>query len=148
MTEGALFASQRYQTLPDGTVIASEGGFHYPTILDVTPTALAWLGLPEDALGAFAREGFAEFRRDWNRAQRDDILAQLGGVETVERALEEAGFSELRIEQFRDRLARLLRFVALSGDDAALAPPHAVDAARFGIAGAPLLLSPENAENR
>jgi hypothetical protein len=42
-------------------------------------------------------------------------LAQLGGVDDVERALEEAGFSELRIEQFRDRLARLLEFVALSG---------------------------------
>ena len=145
---GALFASQRYQTLPDGTVIASEDGFHYPTILDFTPTALAWLGLPADALEVFAQEGFAEYRRDWNRAQRDDILTQLGGVETVERALEEAGFSDLRIEQFRDRLARLLRFVALSGDDDALAPTHAVDAARVGVAGAALLLSPQNAENR
>ena len=66
----------------------------------------------------------------------------------MERALEEAGFSELRIEQFRGRLARLLRFVVLSGDDDALLPPRAVDAARFGIAGAPLLLSPETAENR
>ena len=53
---------------------------------------------------------------DWNRAQREDILDQLGGVDDVQRALDEAGFSGLRIERFRDRLERLLQFVALSGD--------------------------------
>jgi hypothetical protein len=112
---GSLVARARYRTLADGTVVESKDGFHYPTLLDLTPTALTWLGYPEDALERFAREGFAEYLRDWNRAQRGDILAQLGGVDDVERALEEAGFSELRIEQFRDRLARLLEFVALSG---------------------------------
>ena len=34
----------------------------------------------------------------------------------MQRALDEAGFSGLRIERFRDRLERLLQFVALSGD--------------------------------
>ena len=103
---------------PGGVLSARgiDGEIHYPTLLDMTPTALAWLGYPHDGLESFARDGFAEYLVDWNRAQREDILDQLGGVDDVQRALDEAGFSDLRIEKFRGRLERLLQFVALSGD--------------------------------
>ena len=103
---------------PEGILMARgiDGQIHYPTLLDMTPTALAWLGYPQDGLESFSREGFAEYLIAWNRAQRGDILEQIGGVDDVQRALDEAGFSDLRIEKFSDRLERLLKFVALSGD--------------------------------
>jgi hypothetical protein len=103
---------------PGGVLSARgiDGEIHYPTLLDMAPTALAWLGYPDEGLESFARNGFAEYLIGWNRAQREDILEQLGGVEDIRRALDEAGFSDLRIEKFRDRLERLLQFVALSGD--------------------------------
>jgi len=144
---GALVAPQRYRTLGDGSVVPSEDGFHEPTLLDIAPTALVWLGLPEDSLEAFGRRGFREYWRNWNRSQRDDILAQLGGVESIGNALEEAGFSDFRIEQFRGRLARLLDFVALSGkDDALFSEP--VDASRYRTLGLPLLPTPREGESR
>ena len=144
---GALVAPHRYRTLGDGIVVASEGGFHSPTLLDIAPTALVWLGLPEDSLEAFGGDGFREYWRDWNRSQQNDILAQLGGAESVGRALEEAGFSDLRIEQFRGRLGRLLDFMALSGRDAALFSGQ-VDAARYRTLGLPLLPTPQHDERR
>ena len=102
---------------PGGTLSARgfDGAIHYPTLLDMAPSALAWLGYADDGLESFARDGFAEYLIDWNRGQREDISDQLGGVEDIQRALDEAGFGDLRIEKFRDRLERLLQFVALSG---------------------------------
>jgi hypothetical protein len=118
-----LRARSRYRTLPDGTVVEYDRGLHYPTLLDIVPTALTWLGRPADALETFARGGFEPYLLEWNRAQRDDILAQLGGADAVERALGEAGFNDFRIGQFRRRLKRLLEFVALAGREESLDLP-------------------------
>ncbi len=134
---GPLYARSRYRTTPEGELLPDDKGLHYPTVLDVTPTALEWLGHREDALEAFARNGFGEYLRGWNRAQRDDIISQLGGIGDVERALAEAGFGDFRIEQFSTRLERLLQFVVLSGTDESVALP---DYDRFRIDGNQLIL--------
>jgi hypothetical protein len=44
-------------------------------------------------------------------AQRDDLLGNLDEVENLNEALRDAGFAELRISRFRERLARLLAFL-------------------------------------
>jgi hypothetical protein len=90
----------------------SRSGTHAPTLLDIAPTTLDWLGYPDDALDRFARDGFEPYFREWVGSQRSDILANLGGVEEIDQALTEAGFSDFRIEQFHHRLERLLQFVS------------------------------------
>jgi hypothetical protein len=83
----------------------------HPTVLDVAPTALAWLGLGESALADFERGGFPEHLAAWVAAQRADILGNLDEVENLNQALREAGFGKLRVSRFRERLARLLEFL-------------------------------------
>ncbi len=83
----------------------------HPTVLDVAPTALAWLGFGETALEDFEREDFPGHLSAWVAAQRADVLGNLDRVENLNQALREAGFGELRISRFRERLARLLAFL-------------------------------------
>jgi hypothetical protein len=92
-----------------GTLLASDGAS--PTLLDVAPTALSWLGESKTAFADFAKTKFATYLTEWSNRQRDDILGQLGGVDELARALEATGFDGGRIDQFRTRLTRLLQFV-------------------------------------
>lgn len=106
---GELMAVARHAS--EGARVVTARTTTHPTVLDVAPTALVWLGFDETALGDFAREGFAEHLRAWIAAQREDLLGNLDDVENLNQALREAGFSELRISRFRGRLARLLAFL-------------------------------------
>jgi hypothetical protein len=106
---GALMATARHASR-DGRVVPARAPTH-PTLLDVAPTALAWLGFGETALRDFERRGFREHLAAWVVAQRDDLLGNLDDVENLNQALRDAGFSELRISRFRGRLARLLAFL-------------------------------------
>jgi hypothetical protein len=54
---------------------------------------------------------FEEHLARWLAGQRADLLGNLEEVENLDEALREAGFNELRISCFRDRLARLLAFL-------------------------------------
>jgi hypothetical protein len=106
---GALMASARHASR-DGRVVPTRAATH-PTVLDVAPTALAWLGFDETALADFEQQGFPEHLQAWVAAQRDDLLGNLDEVENLNEALRDAGFAELRISRFRERLARLLAFL-------------------------------------
>jgi hypothetical protein len=113
---GELHSRSRYRTKPDGTVEPYGEGRHYPSLLDIAPTSLFWLGHSENALDEFARDGFEVYLRDWVGAQRGDILEHLGGSGAIDRALEEAGFNAMRVDRFEQRLERLLKFVSLPAD--------------------------------
>ena len=97
---------------PGELLARSRSGTHAPTLLDIAPTTLDWLDYPDDALDRFARDGFEPYLRKWVGSQQSDILAHLGGIEEIDQALTEAGFSDFRIEQFHRRLERLLLFVS------------------------------------
>jgi len=101
-TEGSLFSKDK-----------STGTITHPTILDVIPTALNWLGYGEGALTEFARNG--EFRAHlakWIPAQKNDILKNYLDMKDFRDALKEAGLEDLEIEKFtRDIGSRLLNFM-------------------------------------
>jgi hypothetical protein len=106
---GELMASASRMTR-DARAVATRRLTH-PTVLDVAPTALAWLGMGDTALADFERGGFPEHLAAWVAAQRGDILGNLDEVENLNQALRKAGFSKLRVSRFRERLARLLAFL-------------------------------------
>ncbi len=124
VTPGELFARSRYRTVGGNAIETYTDGTHSPTLLDVAPTALDWLGYPDGALGEFARDGFESYLRSWVGSQRSDILAHLGGADDIDQALTEAGFSDFRIEQFHRRLERLLQFVSPPGGDTLRLPDY------------------------
>ena len=121
---GELLARSRYRTVGNTAIETYEDGTHSPTLLDVAPTALDWLGYPDGALSQFARDGFEPYLRKWVGSQRSDILNHVGGVEDIDQALTEAGFSEFQIEQFHGRLERLLQFVAPPRGDSPRLPDY------------------------
>jgi hypothetical protein len=125
VTPGELLARSRYRTAGDNNIEAYTNGTHAPTLLDVTPTALHWLGYPEGALDRFATDGFEPYLRNWIGTQRRDILAHLGGVEDIDQALIEAGFNDFRIEQFHQRMERLLLFVSPTEEGGLRLPDYA-----------------------
>ncbi len=123
---GKLMAVARHASQGDRAVPTR--WLTHPTVLDAAPTALAWLGFGETALTDFARRGFPEYLSVWVAAQQEDILGNLDNVENLNQALREAGFSELRISRFRERLARLLEFLPRQ-------PPPLPDAAAARVDG-------------
>ena len=88
-----------------------------PTLLDIVPTALAWLGYAPSELDRFAENGFKEHLDTWIRAQRGDILRHLDGMSSLEKAREQVGVPELTLEPLRPRLARLLEFIESNRED-------------------------------
>jgi hypothetical protein len=86
-------------------------GGHAPTLLDLTPTALEWLGYSAADLETFGEEGFSAYLDSWIRSQRADILAHLDGTSSLEKAKKEAGVPDLSLKPLLPRIERLLLFV-------------------------------------
>jgi hypothetical protein len=108
---GELKARARYRTTKDGTVVEAEGGSHVPTLLDITPTALAFLGFSRHELHAFASSEFEAYLDEWIGTQHADILAHLNTMSSVEKAKDGAGVPEMSLDPLMPRIARLLEFV-------------------------------------
>jgi hypothetical protein len=108
---GELRAKARFRSEPSGELRDDAEGRHAPTLLDLAPTALEWLGYSTEDLEAFAGEGFAAYLDAWIRSQRADILAHLDGTGSLEKAKKEAGVPELSLEPLLPRIERLLLFV-------------------------------------
>jgi hypothetical protein len=88
-----------------------QSGHHSPTLLDLAPTALEWLGHSREEFESFAREEFPQYLDSWIRSQREDILSHLDHMDSLERAREEADLEALSLEPLRPRIERLLRFI-------------------------------------
>ena len=108
---GKLRARSRFSASPDGTITAVDAGRHVPTLLDVTPTALRWLGYSREELDRFAQDGFLSYWDEWDRAQQADILEHLGTMRSLDKAKSKAGLAELSLDRLRPRISRLLEFV-------------------------------------
>lgn len=91
--------------------VSPQGSRHTPTLLDLAPTALEWLGHSRQDFESFAREEFPQYLDSWIRSQREDILLHLDGMDAMERGRKEAQLEELSLEPLLPRIERLLRFV-------------------------------------
>ena len=114
---GELRTQARYRSTAEGGLEPVVSGTHVPTLLDIVPTALAWLGYAPSELDHFAADGFEEHLDIWIRAQRGDILKNLDEMSSLEKAREEVGVPELSLEPLRPRLERLLEFIESNHED-------------------------------
>jgi hypothetical protein len=96
-------------------VAAGGGARHSPTLLDLAPTALEWLGHTRGEFEAFGREEFPRHLDSWIRSQRGEILANLDRIDSLERAREEAELQDLSLAPLRPRIERLLLFSETEG---------------------------------
>jgi hypothetical protein len=111
ISKGELLSQAKFKALPDGSGVAEAPWLAYPTVVDLAPTVLNWLGYGPEALSTFAKDGgFERQFRGWAQAQQGDILRNLDRVDGVEQAARDAGV-DLRPSRFRPRLQRLLRFM-------------------------------------
>jgi hypothetical protein len=86
-------------------------GGHAPTLLDLTPTALEWLGYSAADLEAFGAQEFSAYLDSWIRSQRAEILSHLDGATSFEKAKKEAGVPDLSLKPLLPRIERLLLFI-------------------------------------
>jgi len=93
------------------SVTAEGDARHFPTLLDLAPTALEWLGHSREEFEAFGRNEFPLYLDSWIRAQRGEILSHLDRMDSLERAKEDADMEELSLQPLRPRIERLLLFI-------------------------------------
>lgn len=117
VTPGALEARARFRSTPDGEIVRDENGAHVPTLLDIAPTALRYLGYAPSELEDFAEEEFEDYLDGWIRAQHGDILSHLESMSSVDKVRDGAGISELSLDPLMPRIARLLEFVGASREE-------------------------------
>jgi hypothetical protein len=110
---------------------------HLPSLLDVTPTALAYLGYEPEEVEAFARSGFETYLEDWRSRQLGEILSRLGNFDTVQRAGDQAGIDDLSLAPLEPSLSRLLLFIETEPSRLSVAADPSLD-------GDVLLLNDEN----
>lgn len=87
------------------------GTGHSPTLLDLAPTALEWLGHSREDFEAFGREEFPRYLDSWIRSQREDILSHLDRMDSLERAKADAEMEALSLAPLGPRIERLLQFM-------------------------------------
>ena len=136
---GALQSESFYRTTsgPQGEVqVVETRDRTHPTLLDIIPTALVWLGYGEEALSRFSRNGFESHLAEWTSRQKSELLVQLGSVTDLQRALTEVGLDGFDTDRFRNRLRRLLQFVPER-------PPDLPDYRDYREDGNLLLLRPD-----
>jgi hypothetical protein len=108
---GELVARSRFRSTPDGQVVADDSGTHIPTLLDIVPTTLTFLGYNPTEFNDFAEHEFEEHLDGWIRSQHEDILAHLQTMSSVDKVKDGAGVSDLSLEPLMPRISRLLQFV-------------------------------------
>lgn len=111
VTPGELLARSRSRTNASGEIVSDGGGTHVPTLLDIVPTALTWLGYSRHEMDRFAADDFEAYLDGWIRSQHGDVMAHLQTMPTLERAKAEADLSEMSLEPVMPKIARLLSFM-------------------------------------
>lgn len=94
-------------------VLRTERG-HHPTVLDLTPTILDWLGYSAGDMEAFAKTGaFDAHMRQWIQIQEDSLLST--APDFLQLLAKEAHYGILMKEtEFQKRLKRFLQFMPKS----------------------------------
>lgn len=121
---GDLFARGRARTGPGGELVADDTLRQAPTLLDLTPTALEWLGYSGSDLEEFARDGFPGYLNRWIRAQRGEILSHLDRMDALERAKAEENLDGLSLKPLVPEIGRLLAFVEADREAVSSLQPH------------------------
>lgn len=112
IVSGELFSRARFRSAPGGRILdAARAARHAPTLLDLTPTALEWLGYSRSELERFARDEFPEAFDAWVRSQPRDILDHLDAMRDLDEARSEAGLENVSLAPLLPRVARLLAFI-------------------------------------
>jgi len=93
------------------SVAAGGDSRHSPTLLDLAPTALEWLGHSREEFESFGREDFPRYLDSWIRSQRGEILSHLDRMDSLERAKADVEMEELTLEPLGPRIERLLLFI-------------------------------------
>jgi hypothetical protein len=93
------------------SVTADGHSRHSPTLLDLAPTVLEWLGHSREDFEAFGHEDFPRYLESWIRSQRGEILFRLDRMDSLERAKADADLEELSLKPLLPRIERLLLFV-------------------------------------
>ncbi len=93
------------------SVTADGRSRHSPTLLDLAPTALEWLGHSREDFEAFGREDFPRYLDSWILSQRSEILSHLDRMDSLERAKADAAMEELSLQPLFPWIERLLLFV-------------------------------------
>jgi len=93
------------------SVTAGGDSRHSPTLLDLTPTALEWLGHSREEFEAFGRDEFPRYLDSWIRSQRGEILSHLDRMDSLERARDDAEMEDLSLAPLHPRIERLLLFI-------------------------------------
>jgi hypothetical protein len=82
-----------------------------PTLLDLAPTVLEWLGHSREDFEAFGRDEFPRYLDSWIRSQRGEILSHLDRMDSLERAKADAEMEDLSLQPLFPRIERLLLFM-------------------------------------
>jgi hypothetical protein len=105
---------------PGDLVSVSTGGArHSPTLLDLAPTALEWLGHSRAEFEAFGRDEFPRYLDSWIGSQRREILSHLDRMDSLERAKADAEMESLSLAPLLPRIQRLLLFIEVERESAA-----------------------------
>ncbi len=91
--------------------VSRERKRHSPTLLDLAPTALEWLGHTRAEFETFGRMEFPRYLDSWIRSQRPEILAHLDAMDSLERAKADAEMEGLSLAPLLPRIERLLLFI-------------------------------------
>jgi hypothetical protein len=98
--------------------VSTAGARHSPTLLDLAPTALEWLGHSRAEFEAFGRGEFPHYLDSWIRSQRREILSHLDRMDSLERAKVDAGMESLSLAPLLPRIERLLLFIEAERESA------------------------------
>ncbi len=108
--KGTLRSRANFEVNPKTGKVIRSGVNIYPTVVDIAPTALDWLGYGKEALLDHQIQGFTENLQRWKRAQSktfvDDFIA---GFEKEVKGTSQEGMIDLR--RLKPRLKRLFQFM-------------------------------------
>lgn len=103
--------------------IYSDSSLTYPTVVDLVPTILNWLGYGEEALTNFAHSGFSQHLQAWDRKQAQEFPRDAVSL-VSELAQKMAPNLGLKPSNYAGEFSRLLQFIPLQ-------QPHLEDLNHF-----------------
>ncbi len=120
VTNGVLQSKARFRVNPRTQTVEQTSYLTSPTVVDIAPTALAWLGYGRDSLYEMILDGdFARHMKNWKAEQSksftDDFIK---GFESEVRGTSMDNMIDLR--SIRPRLKRLFQFI----DNQNFEPPN------------------------
>ncbi len=108
-----LFSKRKFNTVNTaaGVILLESEERSYPSILDITPSILDYLGYGPDALTNFSRsKAFPKYLQEWMTSQRQELIDGLPKSKDLQTLLESAGLQNMDISPLNSKLLRLLDF--------------------------------------